>query len=342
MIDGTSAVPMLEAAGWDDLLAHAGGRDPLRRASVLGLRDPAGGGRPRALLVEAGGRTVAAAALGVRRERGLATVRHLGHSPNWFDPEPPALDGAARRDLARALLDQPGDILVLEELSAGSPLIPELRALLPGIELLPGPPTYRIATGEPRSRPPARRREAGRLARRAAERGTPLRLTTTASWGEISAQLDDLLDLHTRSWEGRPSDPFTRTPEGRAFVRAAILALGGQGLARLSRIDIGDRLGAFHLSLVWGTRAVVYKTAFDRALGGLPGLGWASLLATIDALAAEGVRTIDLGGGGGGYKAHVAAGEDTVTVRAGISALGRSYLRAAALKHAVVGRIHPG
>lgn len=339
MIDGPSAVPMLEAAGWDDLLARAGGRDPLRRGSVLRLPDPAGRAVPRALLVDAGGRTVAAAALGTRRERGLVTVRHLGHGPNWFDPEPPALDGAARRDLARALLTQPGDILLLEELPAGGPLLAELRALHPGIELLPSPSTYRIATGDPRSRPAPRRREAGRLARRAADRGTPLRLTTTASWDGVAGQLDALLDLQTRSWEGRPSDPFTRTPEGRAFVRAAIVAMGEEGMVRLSRVDVGDRLGAFHLSLAWGTEAVVYKTAFDRTLGGLPGLGWASLLATIDLLAAEGVRTIDLGAGGGDYKAHVALEEETVTVRAGISPAGRAYLRAVALKHAVVRRI---
>jgi hypothetical protein len=341
VIDGTSAVPALEAAGWDDLLARAGVRDPLRRASVLGLPDPAGRAVPRALLVDAGGRTVAAAALGVGRERGLVTVRHLGHSPNWFDPEPPARDGAARRDLARALLDQPGDVLVLEELSAGSPLIAELRALHPAIEVLAATPTYRIATGDPRARPAPRRREVGRLTRRAAERGTPLRITTSASWDDVAPQLDTLLGLQARSWQGRPADPFTATPEGRAFVRAAIVAMGAQRMVRLARVDVGDQLGAFHLSVAWGTRAVVYKTAFDRDLEGLPGLGWASLLATIDLLASEGVRTIDLGGGGGDYKAHVAAEEDTVTVRTGISALGRSYLRTVGLKHALARRSRP-
>jgi CelD/BcsL family acetyltransferase involved in cellulose biosynthesis len=113
-------------------------------------------------------------------------------------------------------------------------------------------------------------------------------------------------------------------------VRRAVEALGREGRARLVRLDVGERLGAFHLALVWGTRAVVYKTAFDRGLAGLPGLGWSSLLALIDRLAAEGVRSIDLGPWGGAYKSHVADAEATVTLRLPLSPAGRIYLMAAA------------
>jgi hypothetical protein len=307
---------------------------------VLRIPDPTE--RPttsRALLIERGGRAVAAAALAVGRERGLVAVRHLGHAPNWFDPEPPAAHAEGRRELARALIDQPGDLLVLEELSEASPLLAELRDLQPAMNVLPGPWTFRITSGGPRSRVTARRSEARRLVRRATDRGTPLLLTSTAQWSAIAPQLDELLALQARMWEGREADVFTGSPEGRGFVRAAISGMGAENRVRLTRIDIGGRLGAFHLSLVWGTRAVVYKTAFDRRMEGLPGLGWASLLATVDLLTGEGVRTIDLGPWGGAYKSHIADGERTVTARVGLSPAGRLYLRAAAAKHGALDRI---
>ena len=334
VVDGAGALTELEAAGWDTLLGRAGARDPLRRTAVLRLAAPAGqrAARPRAVTVTRDDQIVAAAALGVRRERGLVTVRHMGHSENWFDLEPPALDGAARRALADALVRQRGDLLVLEDLAADGPLVSEVRRVRPDADLLPGPLTFRIATGSLRERTSGRRREAGRLARRAAERGTPLGVTCTASWPIIERQLDALLDFQAQAWVHRDPDAFTGTPSGRAFVRSAVAAMGAENRARLTCVDVGGRLAAFHLSLVWGTRAVVYKTAFDRGFAGLPGLGWASLLATADSLASEGVRTIDLGAWGGAFKSHIADAEPTVCVRLALSPIGRAYLGAARAK----------
>ncbi len=280
---------------------------------------------------------MAAAALGVARERGLATVRHLGHSPNWFDPEPPAADDRARSALAAALLRQPGDVLLLEELAADGPMVATLSALRPELEIIPGPATFRVRSAAVGARSGSRRREAGRLARRAADRGTPLGVRAFAEWRAIAPQVPELLALQAAAWEGRPADPFTGTPEGRAFVARALAAMGAESRVRLVRVEVGDRLAAFHLSVVWGTRAVVYKTAFDRGHG-LPGLGWASLLATLDHLASEGVRSVDLGPWGDAYKAHIADAQPIVDVRVGLSAIGRAYLRAAAAKNRVAGR----
>jgi hypothetical protein len=340
VIEGPAALAALAQAGWDDLLARAGGRDPLRRSAVLTLPDPAGerDAVPRLVLVERDGRPVAGAALGVGRERGLVTIRHLGHAPNWFDPEPPAEDEEARDALARALLEQPGDLLVLEELAEEGPLVQAVSRLRPDAQLIPGPWTFRVATGVRRPRLATRRREARRLSRRAADRGTPLRVTATADWGAIEAQLDELLELQAGAWRGRDPDAFTGTPEGLAFVRRAAGALGREGRARLTRADVGERLGAFHLAFVWGTRAVVYKTAFERELTGLPGLGWCSLLALVDRLGAEGVRQIDLGPWGDDYKSHVADAEATLTLRLPLSPVGRIYLLAAAAKRGAARR----
>lgn len=338
LIDGEAAVGALEAAGWDGLLDRAGHRDPLRRCAVLRIPGPTAPRSPtgRALLIERGGRVIAAAALAVARERGLRTVRHMGSSQNWFEPEPPALGDGARRALAQALVSQPGDLLLLEEITARSPLVSALRELRPDAELIPGPWSYRVTPGESGSGLAGRRREAGRLARRAADRGTPLRLTSTAQWSVIAPQLDEVLGLQARAWEGRGGDVFTGSPGGRAFVRAAIRAVGAEDRARLTRIDVDGALAAFHLSFVWGTSAVVYKTAFDRGLRGLPGLGWASLLATVDLLSFEGVHSIDLGPWGGSYKSHIAEPVPMVTVRVALSTAGRAYLAVAGAKHRAV------
>jgi CelD/BcsL family acetyltransferase involved in cellulose biosynthesis len=332
-------------AGWDDLLAAAGQRDPLRRSAVLALPDPAGdrAAVPRAVLVERGGRAVAAAALGVGRERGLVTVRHLGHAPNWFDPEPPAVDEEARAALVEALLSQPGDLLMLEELAEEGPLAGALAdGSRPEIEVIPGPWTFRVRVADRRSHTARRRREARRLARRAADRGTPVVVRASGQWDRIRIHLHDLIDLQAESWEGREPDAFTGTFAGRRHVRRTIRALGAEGRARLVRVDVGPRLAAFHLAFVWGTRAVIYKTAFDRRLRGLPGLGWCSLLSILDLLAAEGVRWVDLGPGGDAYKAHIAEPEATLSVRAPLSPVGRVYMLAANARHAAGRRSRAG
>jgi len=260
------------------------------------------------------------------------TVRHLGQAPNWFDPEPPAVDAAAYAALAKALATQPGDLLVLEELRADGPLATALVERRPDAQLLSGPPAFHVRTGSVRARGGPRRREAGRLARRADDRDTPLRLRATADWAQVEPLLDEVLDLQARAWEGRDPDPFTGTATGRAFVREAVAAMGREDRVRLLRLHVGERMAAFHLSLVWGTRAVVYKTAFDRSLDALPGLGWASLLATIDRLAGEGVRTVDLGPWGDAFKSHIADAVPTVTIRLSLSPVGRAYLGAASAK----------
>lgn len=332
---GHGALPSLARAGWDELLDRAGCGDPLRRMAVLALPDPsARRAVPRAIVVSRDGTTVAAAALGARRGRGLTTVGHLGDQANWFDPAPPAVDEAARAALVEALLEQPGDLLLLDELPGDGEFVRAIAARRPDAQILEGPATFRIAPGTERRRRSlsARRREVGRLTRRAAERGTPLAVTAEGSWEAIRAQLPELLAMQEAAWKGRDPDDFTGTSQGRSFVAAAITALGTEGRVRLVRVEVGGRLAAFHLALVSGRRAILYKTAFDRTLTGLPGLGWCSLLAMIDRLEAEGVTDIDLGPWGGGYKAHIADPEPTVTIRLALSAPGRAYLVAARAK----------
>jgi Acetyltransferase (GNAT) domain len=338
--DGPGSFEALRAAGWDELLDRAGPRDPMRRLAVLGLRDDMEPfRRPRALVVRRSGEPVAAAALSVRRERGLLVVRHLGNLVNWYAPEPPSLDAAARDELAAALARQPGDLLHLEEITLSHPIVDALARTGREAEIIPGPPTYRFDLLEALPRLAKRRREARRLARHAALRGTPLTTAVSGEGRTIAGWLDEMLDLAVRSWQGRDPEPYTRFEAGRDYTRRAVLALAAEGRARASRVDLGGRLASFHLAAAWGDYSVVYRSAFDRSLTGLPGgLGWASLLAILELLASGGARWADMGHGGADYKRHLARATPLVAVRLPLSLPGRLYLRAAAARRAVRGR----
>lgn len=346
--DGPGALAALRVAGWDDLLERAGPRDPLRRLAVLELPDEISAGRrPRALTLERSGHTVAGAALSVGRERGLRVVRHLGNFVNWFAPEPPAAGPEARDELAAALASQPGDLLTLEEMTRSHPVVLALARAGPGVEIIPGPSTYRVDLVQALPRLAKRRREARRLGRRADEGGTPMETTVSADAATIAGWLDEMEGLVIRSWHGRGPEPYTRLTAGRAYTRRAVLALAAEGRARASRVDLGGRLAAFHVAAVWGQDAVIYRSATDRSAARLPGgLGWASMLTLFDALAGEGVQRADMGHGGADYKRHLAAPTPLVTVRIPLSARGRLYLRAAAARRALRrrsrGNIAPG
>jgi len=330
IVDGPDALPALLDAGWDGLLAADGCRDPLRLLAVLAAH-PAPGTRPqipRAVIVERDGRTVAAAALGTTRERGLVTVRHLGDRLSWFDPEPPAVDEDARAELAAALLGQPGDVLLLGELLAEGPMAGLLRAARPGIETFPEYPTYRVAADVTSSFVSRRRRIVRRAGRRAAEAGTPIRVSVTSAPDEIAAEAARLMEFKARCWEGRDPNVLTGTPEGRAWVIGAIGAVGAAGLARLVRLDVGDRIASMYIGMAWGRRGFGFQTAVDRSFDALPSLGWASLLAFLDHVRDEGVEEVDVASGTDEYKSHVGRADTVVSLRVPLGARGRVYVGA--------------
>ena len=327
IVDGDGAIGALESAGWDDLLQEQG-HDPLRSAEVLALEQPDGWRqRPRAVIVERDGGVVAAAALGVRRERGLETVRHLGHPSGWLAPDPVVVDADAGAELLTGLLRQSGDVLVLEDLTASGPLVRSIHEICPGAQIIPGPATFRAPTDASGRAVSKRRSEVRRLERRAAERGAPVQVEVTSGWDdEMERRIDELLAFQATCRQDEEMDPFTATPEGRRCAARAIAALGRRGALRVAVATAGERIAAFHLALVSGDQAVGYKCASARDVEGLTGFGWATMLAMNDALAAEGVRSIDLGHGGEAYKAHLSGSEQLVTVRAALSRLGRAYL----------------
>jgi uncharacterized protein YukE len=341
-VSGRAALAALAEAGWDRLLEDSGRRDATRRMAALARPDPfSSPRRARAITVRRDGRVVAAAALTLRREGGLVVVRHHGPMPFAFDLEPPARDDAARDALAGALLDQGGDVLALEELPPEGGIAAALRRREPRVALLDAGNAYTVDLRRPPASLRRRRRQAAQHARRAEAGGLPLTARYRSAWHEIEPRLDEALDLLRRSWTGRAADRYTGTAEGRRAMRELVHALGAEGRVRLAEVRADEQLAAFHIAFAWAPGAVLFKTAFDRRLPGLPGLGWRSLLTALDGLAEEGIAWAGLGSGGDEYKRHAAAPHPLVTVRAPLSPGGAAYLGLARAHRRLRARLRP-
>ncbi|HWH13804.1 MAG TPA: GNAT family N-acetyltransferase [Miltoncostaeaceae bacterium] len=329
------ALAPLARGDWDGLLDRVGNRDPLRRLAVLALTAPTVPS-PVVACVWRRGRLAAAAPLMLGRERGLRVARTLGHPANWFDAEPPAETDAVE-PLARALAGLGADVVTLAEVRPGSPLAAALGASVP-VRVRRESPTYRVRTAEG-GRMAGRRREAGRVLRRAERAGARVEVDTLAGWREVQWSLDAALDLHLRRWTdheagagGYPPHELVATPEGRELVRRCIAHLGRGGALRLTRIVIDGRLAAFALAAVVGDHAVMYRTAHDRTSPHASGLGAAALVVSLGDLAAEGVAQVDLGAGGDAFKRQFTDPEPVVTLQAAVSRRGRLLLRAGSLR----------
>jgi Acetyltransferase (GNAT) domain len=268
----------IDAVAWDALLDVCAIGDPLRRMSVLAAICGATGRDGWMVAVHRDGHLVAGAPVWPERERGLRVWRHLGHSLNWFSPSPPALDAAAREELAGRLLALPGDVLTLEELHPDDPLLDVLRARTT-VRLRPESPTYRVRTTERRASMHRRRREVGRMMRRATDRGAPFEIEVTESGAEIASVLPELLALQVSAWSDREADHMTASPEGRALVSAILGALATDERLHLVRVRSESQTVGFALSALAPPRAVMFKTAHDR---GLSGVGWIGITSSLD------------------------------------------------------------
>lgn len=321
-----------EAADWDHLLDRVGNGDPFRRSPVLSLlaeHDTA----PRMVAVRRNGRLVAAAPLAASRHRGLRELHTLGPQDNFFDPEPPAEDADAAARLVAALAAEGADLVTFPEVRPGG-LLARAVAARGRATARPVSPTYRVRSEEVAARLAGRRREAARILRRAARGGARVEAVTLDDWREVRAVLDEAMLLHRRRWEGRVADPLVATAAGRDLVRAILERLGPLGALRLTCIRHDGALAAFALAAVCPAGAVMYRTAHDRSLPDASGLGSGVLVASIDALVAEGVDGVDLGCGGDSFKRHFADPSPVVTLQVPTSRAGRLFLSASAVRRA--------
>lgn len=324
----------LEDAGWDALLDSAGNTDPFRRLDVL-LLMASREERPVVVVARRGGDVVSAAPLALTSRRGLRVLRTAGPSSGWFDAEPPVLDDDAAERLLRACRAQKADILRLREIRADSPLIAAMRRAGPEPRLDEEYPTYRVTPGDLRVTARKRRAECRRLVRVFERDNHPLIIDLMHDWDAMQPSYAECREMHRARWSGAPDAHDLVVSEwGRRVTDEGLAILGREGLVHLTTLRSQGDLLAFALAVRCGDGAVAYRMAFDRDRPGVSGLGAAAFLASLDALVAEGVTSIDLGSGGDVFKRSFTAPVPVVTAQWPLSRRGAAYLRLARLADA--------
>lgn len=318
----------LEDAGWDALLDSAGNDDPFRRLDVLMLmasREE----HPLVAVARRDGQAVGAAPLALTSRRGLRVVRTLGPAAGWFDAEPPVLDDDAAVRLLQACRALPADILRLREIRADSPLLAAMRRLGAEPRLETEYPTYRVTPEDLRVTARKRRAECRRLVRVFERDNQPLIVDILHDWKAMQPALAECRQMHRDRWNSAPdADDLVASEWGRRVTDESLDILGREGLVHLTTLRAQDDLVAFALAVRSGDGAVGYRMAFDRNRPGVSGLGAAAFLASLDALVAEGVTSIDLGSGGDGFKKSFTAPVPVVTAQWPLSWRGAAYVRA--------------
>ncbi|MDP4025286.1 GNAT family N-acetyltransferase [Methylobacterium sp. NEAU 140] len=83
----------------------------------------------------------------------------------------------------------------------------------------------------------------------------------------VAAATAQFLDLEAQGWKGRRGTAMLADPRVDAFVRAALVALAGRGLAAVSALTLDGRPVSMCLLLRSGGTAFTWKIAYDEAFG---------------------------------------------------------------------------
>jgi CelD/BcsL family acetyltransferase involved in cellulose biosynthesis len=110
-----------------------------------------------------------------------------------------------------------------------------------------------------------RRRELRRSVRRLADQGA---LLFAASHGgeAIDKEIEDFFALEASGWKGAAGTAAARHDELRAFMKAAVRALGAEGKVAVNRILLDGRAIAATITLRSVDGAWYWKTAYDETL----------------------------------------------------------------------------
>jgi CelD/BcsL family acetyltransferase involved in cellulose biosynthesis len=111
---------------------------------------------------------------------------------------------------------------------------------------------------------PKKRGELRRLRRRLGDSGVVM----SSSVGEAAAMtraLDDFLAIEASGWKGRAGTAARSDADVRKFMQAAVLALAGEGKARIDRLLVDARAIAAIVMLKSGPAVWGWKIAYDES-----------------------------------------------------------------------------
>jgi CelD/BcsL family acetyltransferase involved in cellulose biosynthesis len=318
------------APRWDDLLVASDVRDPFRapEAGEIWSRCFDAGGRLETVAVARDGRLVAGLWARIERKYGIRVARHGGDPSLVFDAELLAADADALRSLVDRLDELPADVLVIEGLLADGPTARVLAEHRTGARFSPDGTSYRLPLAEVQAAFKSRqRRECERQLRRAEREGSPVVVEQLAGADLTEADIDELLDHHRRWWTLPEPNRLAGDDSSRRYGRELMRWLGARGALRLCRMRREGELVAFNAIAVQGRGAVGYAMAHDRGVRPLSKIGRTAMIRNCDALAEEGLDTIDLGWGASNAKEQIVSGSPTVRVEVPLTRRGGLALR---------------
>ncbi len=108
-----------------------------------------------------------------------------------------------------------------------------------------------------------RRKELGRQLRRLNDVG-PVEFTSDVEPDRVLARFEEFLALELTGWKGRQGTALVSVAASAAFAREALFNLAEAGKARIDSLRIGAHPVAVVVSLVSGSAAYTWKTAYDE------------------------------------------------------------------------------
>ncbi len=227
-------------------------------------------GAPVRLFETAGSDGVEAMLPLCRAPGGFARWRVPGAEEVFEPGDALCRDAAAAGRLARVLAAERRPI-ELARVPAASPLIPALKAAMPGrVSVRPATPSPTIALSpewrEPESQFSSRRRsDFRRAARRAAEFGAVTCEMLCPPPGEFDALFDEAIAVEAKSWKRAAGTAIACDPAKEAFFRRYLGFACARGEGRVALLRIDGRVAAMQLAVEWAGRYWLYKIGYDEA-----------------------------------------------------------------------------
>jgi CelD/BcsL family acetyltransferase involved in cellulose biosynthesis len=260
---------------------------------------------PLLVAAELAGALVAVVPLYVRRDKGLRVVGMIGD--HEAAPSDLCLSPQAGPDVAAAVVEAVRahggyDFARLGGLDAvGTLARPEHG--LHAVERIAGPI---IELDAPWSE------EAERRLSRDVRKAHRRRLRRLAEVGEVTIEvrrdvpaLEEALAVHRKRWPVDEDGSTFANEAGRSLHRRVMRSLGPQGVARLAMVRVDGTAIGFQYYFVVGTTAFCFRIGHDPDYATYAP-GTAALFAALEDATADGVRRVELLGGGEAYKLGLA------------------------------------